>query len=86
MGLENTYSQGRLDSFRGVSVFLFAHLRLSDAYLESSWWVDGGLVLGEKEVIQGRRSSLISIVQGRPLTSYKWSYNPTISRQFITLL
>ena len=30
-----------------VFVFLFARdLRLSDAYLESSWWVDGGLVLG----------------------------------------
>ncbi len=54
----------RLDSFRGVSVFLFAHLRLSDAYLESSWWVDGGLVLG---LGSSPGSCLISIVQGGPL-------------------
>lgn len=32
---------------RVFGVFSFAHeSRLSDAYLESSWWVDGGLVLG----------------------------------------
>lgn len=34
--------QANIDSFRVCSLCS----RLSDAYLESSWWVDGGLVLG----------------------------------------
>lgn len=47
---ENWGGGANIHSFRGFLLDLAS--RLADAYLESSWWVDGGLVLGLGPVIQ----------------------------------